>query len=218
MRCNLRLSSVCSSFGILLLVGCLSAPASAQDTATTIVPFAPNNINNGLGYSLGYTFDTTDLINVSQLGFYNPRGLTTDHEVGIFTIGGTLLASATVPAGSLTTVGDPLFSYVPIAPLQLAANNTYEIVGLTGTVDPYTWNPVALTTGPGITYGQGRFTQTNTLSFATQNDGNVGYWGPNFKYSTGQLIVTPEFGSVFSLGGLLAAGCAGVWIKRRRRS
>jgi hypothetical protein len=30
------------------------------------------------------------------------------------------------------------------------------------------------------------------------------------------VVATPEFGSVFSLGGLLAAGCAAVWVRRRR--
>jgi hypothetical protein len=33
---------------------------------------------------------------------------------------------------------------------------------------------------------------------------------------SGGPTATPEFGSVFSLGGLLAAGGAGIWIKRKR--
>lgn len=34
----------------------------------------------------------------------------------------------------------------------------------------------------------------------------------------GQNVATPEFGSVLSLGGLLAAGGTGLWLKRRRRA
>jgi len=31
-----------------------------------------------------------------------------------------------------------------------------------------------------------------------------------------KATATPEFGSVFSLGGLLVAGGVGLWIKKRR--
>jgi hypothetical protein len=90
-------------------------------------------------------------------------------------------------------------------------------LGVTGLVDPYTFNPFTIGTGPNVTYGQGKFLQTNSLQFATQNDGNIGYFGPNFKYTVGVAVATPEFGSVASLGGLLAAGGVGLWFKRRSR-
>jgi hypothetical protein len=117
MRCILRSISTLVGATALLLLGFAAIPAPAQQTAVTITPNPSNVFNNGFGYSLGYTFSTTDQLTVTQLGFFNPRGLANSHEVGIFTVGGTLLASTTVPAGSLTTVTDPLFSYVPIAPL-----------------------------------------------------------------------------------------------------
>lgn len=46
------------------------------------------------------------------------------------------------------------------------------------------------------------------------------YTGPNnqdFSLGIRGTAITPEYGSVFSLGGLLAAGGAGLWFQRRRR-
>jgi hypothetical protein len=46
----------------------------------------------------------------------------------------------------------------------------------------------------------------------------AGAAGPVIYHITSDTpAATPEFGSVFSLGGLLAASGAGVWMKRRRR-
>jgi len=40
--------------------------------------------------------------------------------------------------------------------------------------------------------------------------------GPSPTGSFGLLVSTPEYGSVFSLGGLLLAGGTGLWVRRRR--
>ena len=51
----------------------------------------------------------------------------------------------------------------------------------------------------------------SSLDPAGQNAGVV------FDAVRVSAVPTPEFGSVFSLGGLLAAGGAGIWIKRSGR-
>ena len=58
----------------------------------------------------------------------------------------------------------------------------------------------------------------NLADIPTGVAGQRGAGGPVIYHITSDAqVATPEFGSVFSLGGLLAAGGAGVWMKRRSR-
>ena len=73
------------------------------------------------------------------------------------------------------------------------------------------WNGGAdlkvLTSAPHIVQGT---TYTVTGNVLTSH----GPVANTFQFTVG----TPEFGSVFSLGGLLMAGGAGIWMQRRRRN
>jgi hypothetical protein len=82
--------------------------------------------------------------------------------------------------------------------------------------------------GPGFPNNQSFATATITgdqgaeAVFADQNmAGNVlivpGTLGGQDRLPPA-IVATPEFGSVFSLGGLLAGGCAAFWLRRRRRT
>jgi hypothetical protein len=49
--------------------------------------------------------------------------------------------------------------------------------------DLYTWDAVGSMSGPGITFGQSRFTSSSTLVYpANTNADTFGYFGPNFKF------------------------------------
>jgi len=67
------------------------------------------------------------------------------------------------------------------------------------------------------------FNNGGTVGSLTSGSWNQGFLGSGsdlaFKatFASSPVAATPEFGSVFSLGGLLAASGAGLWIKRRRR-
>jgi hypothetical protein len=69
-------------------------------------------------------------ITITHLGLIDDGsdGMSAAHAVGVWTNAGTLLASATVPAGTGgTLVGQ--FRYVPITPIELTADQVYRVGG-----------------------------------------------------------------------------------------
>src|SRR5580658_9419504 len=113
----------------------LAKTALADSAAITFTPTL--EFNNVEATVLGWSFDVTSPITVTALGYWDysefsssptdtyccspfntTPGLLDDHEVGIYNISGTLLASADVPAGTAgTLVGDSF--YTSIAPIVL---------------------------------------------------------------------------------------------------
>ena len=114
----------------------LSASAARADTAGISFTSPGNSINIGAGFSLGFVFTATSSFAVDSLGYYDNGGLTEIHQVGLYNSSRTLLASATV-TGTGTQVG--FFNYTAISDVDLIAGQTYQVVGTSGLVDPYTF-------------------------------------------------------------------------------
>lgn len=187
----------------------MSTTASA-DTALSMTPNTANDFSNN-PWSLGFLFTVNSAINVTQLGFYDAgdNGLTEQHQVGIYSLGGTLLTSTTV------SNSDPLdshFRYNSIAPLSLAAGQQYVIAATTGS-ELYTYDPTALATPSEITYVGSRFLQSSTLVFPDGFNDEKGYFGPNFKFENGGGAV-PEPSALISAA---TASLIGLGVVRRRR-
>jgi hypothetical protein len=86
--------------------------------------------------SLGFVFTTNLPLTVTSLGYFDDggNGFAVAHTVGIFDDNGYLLTSTTLSAGT----GDPLdgqFRYQAIAPITLAAGNSYTLAATTGGPD-----------------------------------------------------------------------------------
>ena len=114
-------------------VAAMLAFSGAVGAVPVLTSFTPTaGVTSGT-YSLGYQFVTTAPLQVNSLGFYDSGrdGLVSDHSVGIFSAGGTLLGSAVVGPSATTLVGD--FRYVDLAsPINLATGTTYYIAGTAG--------------------------------------------------------------------------------------
>jgi hypothetical protein len=98
-----------------------------------LTSFTPSAVFFGETHSLGYQFFTNTALQVNSLGYYDSGldGLVSDHSVGIYSAGGTLLGSAVVGPSATTLLGD--FRYVSLAsPINLAAATTYYIAGTVG--------------------------------------------------------------------------------------
>ncbi len=143
------------------------------------------DVNIGWSFTVGAT-----PITLTQLGFYDfgADGLTSSHQVGIWTNGGeTLLAQTTIQAGTASPLlGD--YRYEIVAPIGLAANTAYVLGALSpaSSTDRFIYS-TKQTYDSRITYGTSRIGSsetpgTGTLRYPGSSTlGNQGYFGPTFQ-------------------------------------
>ncbi len=204
MNLKIALSAAAIALGAFSAHAGTAALGFDQTTGSTL---------NNPPFTLGWDFRTTGSLQVDALGFFDDslNGLADSHEVGLWNSSGTLLASATVAAGTV----DPLtaqFRYVNIAPVTLAAGQTYYIGALfldgnDNVVFPGTGGTV--TTNPLIVYGQSTYADSSsTLTDPTIEFGQNGFFGPNFL-----LSAVPEPASWALM--ILGFGMIGAAVRRR---
>ena len=143
-----------------------------------------------------------------QLGVYDAGsdGLGQSHPVGIYTTGGALLASATVPSGTAAPIVNG-FRWVSLTtPLTLNAGTSYVLAayypasgdtfGTTAVIDP------------NFTLVRNRYIDQAGLNFPAQSwaDNTTGWYGPN--------MATPIPAAIWLLG----SGLVGLVALRRRKS
>ena len=201
MKCSLRLLALA-----LLCAPQLRADEAIQSYQATLLGIEPG--------TAGYTFQPLTELFVTNLGCFSY--LITNQSavsVGLWSSGGTLLASASV------TTNDALVNasrYAPITTLMLSPGQTYYIGAFApaGTISGDVVSPPdggLAVTAPQLQLGLMAFSTNSIFEFPvlTQGSPGSGFMGPNF-----------EFGSVPEPSSL-ALGCAGagvlVAISRRRR-
>ena len=119
-----------------------AGPGSVYSNATfdTVYPIG--------AYTLGYQFTTgASALSVSALGFYDAgtAGLNYAHDVGLWTAGGTLLATVSVPAGVNTLTNT--FAFVNLgSSVVLSANTSYVLAA--------NWNALAMTPQDALRFNQ----------------------------------------------------------------
>ncbi len=175
------------SLTIMTLV-CAAAPTYAEFVA--IESFDGGLYNDTDDRTVGYDFMVLNEITVTHLGYIDEGGdgLSFDHEVGLWSTGGSLLASVTVPAGIAATLitpgGSPGGGYryqELVSPLSLS-QGSYVIGGHYVTVpsllDRYPHADVSnLVTDSNISLGGGRFSDPST-GFAFPIPSNKGFGKP----------------------------------------
>lgn len=174
-----------------------SAPTSTEPTKPLVI---------------GFQFSTNQNMTVSSLGYYDDGGdgFLNSHQIGIFNSVGTLVASATVSAGT----GDALngnFRYVDISPVLLPHSQTFTIAATAGNSnDAWAYGTiggtlVGLTVDPAIniasTAGRFSYPADGALYYPTDSYIYSIYAGPDFQFD---VIPIPEPGT-FGLLGLAMA-------------
>ncbi len=178
--------SIRSSLVTALIAAALPG-ARAADVAMTVT--SPGGVNGTVYSTQGWSFTPSKNLLVSQLGVYDVYGdgLGQAHAVGLWTSGGSLLASATVPAGtgSMMIAGT---RFVDITGTLLSKGQTYVIGAyyLDGTdgilVNTYNGNVFAY--DPKVTSGTGRaaINQFSGLGFPDLSPAGERL-GPNFMFT-----------------------------------
>jgi len=175
----------------------LFAAGVASGQNTLLLDAGTGNIRTGDGFSLGTTF-TVGSTNefVLALGVWDGAngmngsvgdGLQSSIPVGLFDSAGTLLASITIPSGTTATLLNG-FRYVPIAPIDLLAGDTYTLAAYysSSALDVLHDQGGSPSTSSDFNSYLGSFTGSNTvgsLSFPTGHTNGTAYVGPNFEYS-----------------------------------
>ena len=192
----------------IVLVALMVVLPSALWADTAITLNSWGNFTNGQ-WTLGFQFVPTTNIVVTDLGSYFQGGVTSRHDVGMWTGGGALLASTFVAGSGAATDG---FQYQAISPLTLLAGQTYVVGGETLN-DNYALiggaaGPGSFSVGPYLNYLVHVETPGGSLSFPTNQATSFDDWGGTFQYHA-----VPEPGSLALFGSGLV-GLAGV-IRRK---
>jgi hypothetical protein len=174
-----------------------------------IVSFtAPGPLYNNDPWSLGYSFTVTGSLQVTGLSAFNSStdpaaGITENTPVDLWNSSGTLLASATVLAGTadpLTT--DGFFRYASIAPLTLGPG-TYDVAAEFLAGDLYTYSTSGFTSIPGVTFDDDQYGWGATLQFPSDTEGALnGFFGGNVVVGgsdPGGDNLVPDSSSTFML-------------------
>jgi hypothetical protein len=114
-----------------------------------------------------------------------------------------LLATATIPSGTTATLLNG-FRYLPIAPVDLLAGNTYTLAAYYSSSDLDNLHDQGGSPSTSSDFNSylGAFTGRNdvgSLSFPTGHTNGTAYVGPNFEYSSS---VPEPMTSLMMLSGL----------------
>lgn len=170
---------------LMFLVGSLLISSLSFADSVALLPGSTSMVVAGGGnLTYGWQFTVTSPIAVTGLGYYAVPLLLNNHEVGIFSSSGSLLLSATIPAGDyLSNVinGDD-FAFVSVPSFTLV-DGTYVIAGGSfDSGDGAIYSSSSLTTIPEITLGPtGLYTSGSTFSFPTLTHPGGPFLGPNFE-------------------------------------
>jgi PEP-CTERM motif len=170
------------------------------------------------GVTDGWQFSITTFLTITDLGFYDVGGdgFAESHPVGIWTDGGTLLASVTVtPADALEA---DLFRYASVAPILLSPG-TYRVGGFRTIADGSITSATGFATASEITFLDAAFEipSGGTLMFPSILGGATpGIFGGSFKFEPAETPI-PEPSTWLLLGTGLAARLGYTWRKKKQR-
>jgi hypothetical protein len=181
--------------------------------ADLAVEFVRTNSTASSNFSDGFSFTTSNTIQVTALDDFSP--VAAGNQVRLYNASGLVLAMATVTPSD-PTVGSPTsFSSHAITPVTLAAG-MYFIAADNYTNQPTNLLVTGLTVASGITYNGEVFTDSLGANPTTDSHGgsfNPGIFGPDFEFN---VVATPEPSTLAMLASAVPLGI-GWWLRRRKR-
>lgn len=203
----------------IIIAGFVMVSSICFADSIAVTPVSPLNVvtDSNQNFTFGWQFTVTSPVTVTELGYYDPAAngkLKTNHDVGIFSSGGSLLLSTTIAAGKYTTVGD--FAFVSVSSFTLA-DGTYVIGGDSlDSKDPFIFSASSLLPIPQITLGEtGLFTFGSVFTLPATNQASATYFGPNFEVAP-TVSAVPESSSFSMLISVaLSFGFVGFAFRRK---
>ena len=186
-----------------------SAPSLQADTFGQAFTGAATGSQLANGpFTLGWSFDTTAPITVTNLAVFDSNGvsLLESHDVGIWNSVGALIASATVVPSDPFELDQLGFQdWCTVGVNVTLAPGTYTIGAVWNNfLDPLIFpgtlagEGIANVNGASIVFLQNEFIAGGSLTDPSSTTGDtMSYFGPNFTYTPG----IPEPASLFLLGG-----------------
>jgi hypothetical protein len=170
--------------------------------------------------TLGWAFEVNTPVNVTSLSFFDSDqdGLAESHPIGLWNAAGTLLASATVDAGTANPLHDK-FRAVPVTPTLLTPGS-YRIGALFASgSDPNMFPTFTadFSAAPEITFLRTASAVGPVLAMPAPTFFSMGpaYFGPNFEF---QAVPEPSSISLVGVAGLLyGIALRKRWVEQRQR-
>jgi hypothetical protein len=185
--CNSCLSKLMNRFNLILAVGAGLLILPITSRGSTLVTNAGSPQTATYGGTVGYQFDMNNGVDqpLDALGIYYGSGLSAAHDVGLWTVGGTLLAEVSVgPTGTPDSAG---FIYTPVTPVDfsngfdgiLAAGTQYRIGADYSTGDKYVNDNGSPTFDPSVTVAGSYYSSGGGFAYPGQGDApNTGSSAP----------------------------------------
>ncbi len=207
--CHISLSSLRRTLFVILAFLAATPVANASVIGLTFTGGPSYPGWDGKPSTIGWLFNVNTVVTVEALGFYDYSSgpLQREHQVGIWTDAGVLLASTTV------LTNDPLiseFRFHDIAHVQLGIGSYRIGAWIDGISDRYKTYVDEIVTDPRITHtGDTRSGSDTGFEFPNLPSTNDGRFGPNLLLSSASI---PEPTTL----ALMGLGLAGIGLRRRK--
>ena len=198
-----------SALGAAILIAGFGGSAQAVTIMPAVEYTTSGTLSDNRAFTLGYSFSLSAPVTINALGYWD-NGRHSNHQVGIWDAGGTLLTFTTV-LGTDPTVGHFVWDAIPN--FTLAAGNYViggEFLG-DGTFNSFATGIVSI---PEYTYGNDRQRAGAGLNFPTTTIGGYGANGIlEVSFSvTAAPIPEPSSWALMMVG----VGVVGATLRRRR--